>query len=177
METPNTLTFRTETLARVGRLAEAEALATACRGAPCWSVRGLVASAQGDAAGSERAYAQALRLDPTEPSVLLSRGQERLRRGADRARPHRLPGRRGPRWGDPDGSLGQALLTKGDAKAAAAKFADAQRLTPRWGRLHLKWGEALAKLGKAAEAKAQFRAAASLDLMAAERAELAAQQV
>ena len=47
----------------------------------CWSVRGLVASRKGDAAGSERAYAQALRLDPTEPSVLLSRGLERLRRG------------------------------------------------------------------------------------------------
>ena len=51
---------------------------------------------------------------------------------------------------------GEALLAEGDAKAAVAKFADAQRFAPRWGRLHLKWGEAFAKLGKPDEARAQL---------------------
>ena len=52
----------------------------------------------------------------------------------------------------------------------------AAKLAPRWGRLHLKWGEALAKLGKADEAGAKWRAAATMDLVPADRAELAALQ-
>src|SRR5206468_4103249 len=68
--------YRAEILARVGRMAEAEALTARlppdC--APCWSARGLIAALKGDAAGSERAFAEALRLDPTEPGILVYRG-------------------------------------------------------------------------------------------------------
>ncbi|MDB5442942.1 MAG: hypothetical protein JWP73_1318, partial [Phenylobacterium sp.] len=46
-----------------------------------------------------------------------------------------------------------------------------------WGRLHLKWGEALAKLGRRDEARTQLRAAAGMDLSAADRVELDARRV
>ena len=67
---------------------------------------------------------------------------------------------------------GDLHLRAGDAKAAARAYADASRLAPRWGRLHLKWGEALAKLGKADEARTKWRAAAAMDLSAADRTRL-----
>ena len=72
---------------------------------------------------------------------------------------------------------GEILLARGDAAGAIAKFQEAQKTAPRWARLHLKWGEALVKLGKRDEARAQFKAAATMDLTADERAELAAQKV
>jgi tetratricopeptide (TPR) repeat protein len=81
--------------------------------------------------------------------------------------------RRAPRWGDPLVGWGEALLAQDDAKSAIAKFKAAEKFAPKWGRLHLKWGEALLKLGRSVEAQAQFRTAASLDLTASERAELA----
>ena len=80
----------------------------------------------------------------------------------------------GPKFADPLSFWGEALMAKGDFKGAVAKFKEANTHAPQWGRLHLKWGESLAKLGRAPEAKAQFQAAATLDLTAAERAELAA---
>ena len=65
------------------------------------------------------------------------------------------------------------MLKRGEAKAAIAKFREADKYAPRWGRNHLLWGEALAKLGRGPEAQAQFAAAAGMDLTASERGELA----
>jgi hypothetical protein len=64
-------------------------------------------------------------------------------------------------------------MKKGDFAGAAARFAEADALAPNWGRNHLRWGEALAAVGRSADAAAQFRAAAALDLSAADRADLA----
>ena len=61
-------------------------------------------------------------------------------------------------------------MVQGDAKGAAAKFAEAAPHAPQWGRLRLEWGEALAKLGREAEARAQWRAAAGMYLTTFERA-------
>ena len=50
--------------------------------------------------------------------------------------------------------------------------AEADKTAPRWGRNHLRWGQALARLGKTDEARAQWRAAAAMDLSAADAAAL-----
>jgi hypothetical protein len=80
--------------------------------------------------------------------------------------------RKGPRSADVLETWGEALLAKGDAAGAAAKFAEAARSADRWGRLRLKWAEALLKAGKPDEARAQKQAAAGLDLSAGERTQL-----
>ena len=84
--------------------------------------------------------------------------------------------RRGPRFADPLELWGEALMRKGDWAGAVARFAEADQHAPRWGRNHLRWGEALARLGRTDEARAQWRAAAGMDLSAADRAELARAQ-
>ena len=84
-----------------------------------------------------------------------------------------LAHRMGPHWADPLELWGEALMRTGDVAGAAEKFEAADKAAPRWGRNHLRWGEALARLGQMDEAKVQWRAAAGLDLSAAERAELA----
>ena len=45
--------------------------------------------------------------------------------------------------------------------------------TPRWGALHLAWGRVLEAEGKRDEARKKYRAARSMDLSAADRAEVA----
>ena len=63
-------------------------------------------------------------------------------------------------------------MRKGDFVAAASKFQAADANARHWGRNHLRWGEALARLGRTGDAMAQWRAAAGLDLSAADRSEL-----
>ena len=80
----------------------------------------------------------------------------------------------GPRFADPLEVWGEALMRKGDVAGATRKFEEAARYAPRWGRLHLRWGEALGGSGAAADARTHWRAAATIDLSAAERAALSA---
>jgi hypothetical protein len=54
-----------------------------------------------------------------------------------------------------------------------AKFTEADKYAPNWGRLHLRWGEALRYAGHKDEAQKQFTLAATLDLSAADKSELA----
>lgn len=77
--------------------------------------------------------------------------------------------RLGPRNADAFELLGEAQLAEGDNSGATATFATAATITPWWGRPHLLWGDALAKLGKADKAREQWRAAAGMDLSAADR--------
>jgi tetratricopeptide (TPR) repeat protein len=142
----------------------------------CVMRRGLIAARLGQSAAADRWYAEAVRQGPSLPQaeaewagVLVKQGRvdAALAQAAAAAR-------KGPRFADAHEVWGEALLAKGDARAAVRKFAKAAELAPRWGRLHLKWGEALAKLGKTEEARAKWRAAAGMDLTAAERARLQA---
>ena len=64
-------------------------------------------------------------------------------------------------------------MAKNQSHLALAKFRQAEPLAPNWGRLHLKWGKALLYSGKKAEARKHFARAATLDLTAAEKSELA----
>ena len=175
------LTGRAIALARLGRLAEAQALADSfppdCD--VCLRARGEIAEAAGHPADADRWFAEAARITPSLPFALTDWGRIKLARGdvagaiAAFTAAHAKP----PRFADPLAYWGEALLAQGDAKNAVAKFAEAAKLAPRWGRLHLKWGEALAKLGKADEARAKWRAAAGMDLSAADRAALKAHGV
>ena len=164
-------------LVKLGRLPEAEAVLTETPldSEPCVRVRAVAAEVAGDRRLADHWFGEAIRMAPSAPHAAAEWGRAKLARG-DRlgavalfAQAHRIS----PRYADATVWWGEALLAGGDAQGAAAKFAEAEKLAPRWGRLHLKWGEALAKLGKAAEAQAKWRAAAGMDLTAAERAELA----
>jgi Flp pilus assembly protein TadD len=64
-------------------------------------------------------------------------------------------------------------MAKNQSHLAVLKFAEAGKYAPDWGRLHLKWGEALGYAGRKDEARAQYQMASTLDLTAADRAELA----
>ena len=63
-------------------------------------------------------------------------------------------------------------MAKNQSHLALAKFEEADKYAPNWGRLHLGWGEALMYTGKKDEARTQYQKASTLDLTAADRAEL-----
>jgi tetratricopeptide (TPR) repeat protein len=169
-------TFLAIAYARLGRLADARALAARlpvdCD--DCLWAKGEVAAIAGDPAGADAWFAQAVRYAPSIPmpetrwgAVLLERGDldgaiARLKSAAAK----------GPRYADPRELWGEALLRKKDYPAAVAKFAEADRFTPRWGRNHLMWGQALMLSGRYREARAQYEAAGALDLSRPDRAAL-----
>ncbi len=176
LETPTPDAWRALALARMGRLAEAKALAATLPGDcyRCLRFRAEVAEAGGDRASADRYFAEALRQAPelafaeTEwARVLLARGDAK---GA--VSKARAASAKNPRFADAQVAWGEALLAAGDAKGAIGKLEAAAELTPLWGRLHLVWGEALAKQGKAKAANEQWQIAKGLDLTAAEQARL-----
>uniref|UniRef100_UPI0039830DBB hypothetical protein n=1 Tax=Phenylobacterium sp. TaxID=1871053 RepID=UPI0039830DBB len=165
-------------LVKLDRLPEAEAVLTETPldSEPCVRVRAVAAEAAGDRRLADHWFGEAVRMAPSAPHAAAEWGRAKLARG-DRlgaaalfAQAHRIS----PRYADATVWWGEALLAEDDATGAVDKFAQAAKLAPRWGRLHLKWGEALAKLGKVEEARAKWRAAATMDLTLAERAELQA---
>ena len=178
LHTPSLAPWRALALAHLGRAAEARALAATLPGDcyACLRIRAKVAELAGDAASTDRDFAEATRQGPSLPFADLEWGNALLARGRPvEAIAHAiLANRKSPAFADPLELWGEAMLAQSNAQAAAAKFAEAAKLAPRWGRLHLKWGEALAKLGKADEARAEWRAAATMDLSAADRAALKA---
>jgi Flp pilus assembly protein TadD len=80
---------------------------------------------------------------------------------------------KGPHFADPLEGWGEALMAKNQSHLALEKFTEAEKYAPNWGRLHLKWGEALGFAGRKDEARAQYQKALTLDLTAADKAELA----
>jgi tetratricopeptide (TPR) repeat protein len=80
---------------------------------------------------------------------------------------------KGPHFADPLELWGEALMAQNRSDLALAKFEETDKYAPNWGRLHLKWGEALFWSGDKDGAKTQFALAASLDLSAADKSELA----
>ena len=177
MDAPSGDAWRALALARMGRLPEAQALAATlprdCY--RCLRIRAEVAEAAGDRRAADGWFAEAIRQNPALPFADTDWARVRLaRRDLDGAiKAAQAAHRKQRAMADPLEVWGEALLAKGDAKGAAAKFAEAAPFAPQWGRLHLKWGEALAKLGNADEAKVHWRNAAGLDLTPAERLTLA----
>ncbi len=137
----------------------------------CVWTRGAVAAIAGDARGSDRWFAEAVRQGPSLPFAHAEWGRARLARGdvdgaiAEFTKAHK----KGPRWADPLKFWGDALARKGDHAAAIRKYSDAAERAPRWGALHLAWGQALAKMDRDDEAQARYRAAARMDLSASDR--------
>jgi tetratricopeptide (TPR) repeat protein len=162
--------------ARVGRLAEAEALLsqTPLDCYDCLQARGLAAGLKRDWAQADRWYAEAARQAPSIPFAQTAWGQSLLDRGdpdgaiARFKDAHRIT----PHFPDAVELWGEALMRKGDLEGAAAKFAETDQYAPRWGRNHLRWGEALMLSGRYAEARAQYQAANGMDLSKSDRAAL-----
>ena len=168
--------LRIVALAKVGRLAEAEALAAAqpseCY--QCVMARAEVAAIAGRPAEADRWFAEGVRRGPSLPGGYLQWGRARLARG-DRAGAIALfeqAAQKGPRWADPLKFWGDALAAGGDHAGAMRKYRQAAERAPRWGGLMLAWGRSLAATGRAAEARSKYRAAAGMDLTPRERTEV-----
>jgi tetratricopeptide (TPR) repeat protein len=163
-------------LARVGRLAEAEALIA--RSPPdcseCALRHGQIAALAGHWAEADRWFAEAARQEPSIPLAPTLWGGALLAKGDVDGAIAKLKDahRKGPHFADPLELWGEALMTRRDYAGAIAKFAEADPYAPRWGRDHLLWGEALMLSGRYREARAQYEAANGMDLTRPDRAAL-----
>ena len=163
-------------LAHLGRIAEAQAeIAPVPDCYSCVLARAQVAELAGDRPGADRWFGRAVAMAPSRPMPQTEWAKALLGRGdlAGAMAKAEAANRKSPHYADALEVWGEALLAKGDVKGAAAKFAEADRHAPKWGRNHLRWGQALARDGKPAEAREQWRIAQSLEMSAADRAELA----
>jgi tetratricopeptide (TPR) repeat protein len=165
-----------ESLARLGRFAEAEA-AIAPTPLDCYAClreRGRVAALQNKWPEAERWFSEAARQGPSLPFAYLDWAQALLARGdaAGAIAKLRLAHEKGPNFADPLELWGEALTKQSDYAGGIAKFAEADRSAPNWGRNHLLWGEALMLSGRYAEARRQYEIANRLDLSLPDRAAL-----
>jgi tetratricopeptide (TPR) repeat protein len=165
--------------AHLGRFADAERLVSGMPGDCylCLIGRAKVAALEGNPARADWWFDRAASADPSLPLAYAEWGEALLARGAPDAAIERfkLSTQKGPHFADPLEMWGEALMAKNQSHLALAKFAEADKYAPNWGRLHLKWGEALMYTGKNDEARAQYQKASTLDLTAADKAELARQ--
>ena len=138
----------------------------------CVWTRGAVAALAGDAPGSDRWFAEAVRQGPSLPFAHAEWGRAKLARGdidgaiAEFTKAHH----KSPRWADPLKLWGDALARKGEHAEAIRKYADAAERAPRWGALHLAWGSALRRAGNEPGAREKFAAALRMDLSTGDRA-------
>ena len=168
--------LRAQALAALGRGDEAQRAADL---APldcylCLRMRGVAAASRRDWPAAAGWFAQAARQSPSIPFAYADWGRMLLAKGDVNGAVAKfaLARAKGPHFADALELCGEALLRKGDVLGAVAKFREADQNAPRWGRNHLRWGQALARLGHRDEARAQYRAAAQMDLSAADRIEL-----
>jgi tetratricopeptide (TPR) repeat protein len=173
---PNAQGPRAFVLARLGRLAEAEAAIaqTPPDCTNCLEVRGYIRALAGDRKGADRWFAEATKRADKLPFGYYRWGWSLLVLGdADGAIAKlKLAHNRGPRSADPLELWGEALMKRGDFAGAVGKFKEADKHAPRWGRNHMLWGEALMLAGRYAEARAQYQTANDLDLSKPDRAAL-----
>ena len=162
--------------ARLGRFREAEALIATTPGDcdVCMLMRARIAELEGQHARADWWFVRAVHDAPSIPLMYATWGQALLERGQPDAAiaQFTLANQKGSRFADPLEGWGEALMAKNQSHLALAKFAEAEKYAPNWGRLHLKWGEALFYSGKMDEAKTQYQKASTLDLTAADKAEL-----
>jgi tetratricopeptide (TPR) repeat protein len=173
---PVILADRALILARLGRLAEAEAVIapTGLDCTECLPVRGAIRGLVGDRQGSDRWFALAISRLAGYPKYYTAWGQSLLEQGDADAAIDKLKAAHkiGPRFADPLELWGEALMRKRDYAGADAKFAEADKYAPRWGRNHMRWGEALMLSGRYGEARRQYESADGLDLSKPDRAAL-----
>ncbi len=163
--------------ARLGRFSDAEARIA---GAPancydCMIARARIAELEGQRARADWWFARAIDGQKSIPFAYFYWGEALTGRGDYDGAIAKLTiaNQKGPHFADPLEMWGEALMAKNHSDQALAKFAEANKYAPNWGRLHLKWGEALHYAGKKDEARAQYQKASTLDLTAADKAELA----
>ena len=141
----------------------------------CLRMRGRIDVAEKNYDGGVFWFARAVHDAPSIPFAYTDWGQSLLDRGdlTGAIEKFKLANQKGPKFADPLEGWGEALMAKNQSHLALAKFAEAEKYAPNWGRLHLKLGEALLYAGRKDEARAQYQKASTLDLTAAEKAELA----
>jgi hypothetical protein len=163
--------------ARLGRMpsAEAEIASTPGDCYDCLRARARIAALNGQSARADWWFGRAVTAAPSIPFAYADWGQAFLERGdSDGAiAKFTIASQKGPKFADPLEMWGEALMAQNRSDLALAKFAEADKYAPNWGRLHLKWGEALGYAGRKDEARKQYHAASTLDLSAADKAELA----
>jgi tetratricopeptide (TPR) repeat protein len=167
---------RAVALARLGRRAEAEAIARVLP-ADCYRcliARAEVAELSGDRGLADQWFEAAVRNGPSLPFAHQAWGMAKAARGeTDRAAASfRAAIKSGPNWSDPHKGEGDMLARQGKFDAAIRRYRTAARLSPRWGALHLEWGMALWRTGRREEARTKLRAAGGMDLTASDRARL-----
>jgi tetratricopeptide (TPR) repeat protein len=145
---------------------------------PCLIARAHIAELQGQQFRADWWFERAVANAPSIPFAYCDWGEALLTRGKpdDAIAQFKLANAKGPHFADPLEMWGEALMAKNQSHLALAKFAEADKYAPNWGHLHLKWGEALGYAGRKGEARVQYQKASTLDLTAADKAELARDQ-
>jgi tetratricopeptide (TPR) repeat protein len=141
----------------------------------CLIARALIAELQGQHARADWWFKRADDAGPSLSFAFYEEGKVLLARGKpdDAMSRFTIANKKSPHYADALEGWGEALTAKNESHLALAKFAEADKYAPNWGRLHLKWGEALFYAGQTDQARAQFQKASTLNLTAAEKAELA----
>ena len=141
----------------------------------CTRTRAGIAALEGRPQAAAWWFARATAQAPSLPFAYADWGAMLLREGQYEAAIAKftVAHDKGPHFADPLEMWGEALMQKSRSDLALPKFEEAAKYAPNWGRLHLEWGKALVWSGRKADAKKQFAFAATLDLSATERADLA----
>lgn len=132
--------------------------------ANAWAQAGFQAQQQGDIAGAEAAYQQALRLQPEHAAALQLLGGLARRRGDDAAAESLLrrslaaDARQPHVWNN----LGNLLLASARAEEALAGYERALQLQPPYADAHYNRARALHQLGRLPEAAASLNQALAL---------------
>ena len=119
---------------------------------------------QGDTAGAERHYREAIRIRPQDADARTGLGVLLIQQGrfAEALEEHGQALRLNPASADARFNLGAAEARMGRPAEAAAHYAEALRLNPKLAAAHYNWGNLLAAAGRWAEAEAHFAEAARL---------------
>jgi protein O-mannosyl-transferase len=119
---------------------------------------------QGDAAGAERHYREAIRIRPRAADARTGLGVLLMQQGRVREAlgEHEQARRLNPASADAVFNLGAAEARMGRTAEAESHYAEALRLNPSQAAAHYNWGNLLAAQGRWAEAESHFAEAARL---------------
>jgi tetratricopeptide (TPR) repeat protein len=125
---------------------------------------GRALARQGDTAGAERHYREAIRIRPADADARTGLGVLLMQQGRvlEALAEHQEAARRNPASADARFNLGAAEARMGRAAEAASHYAEALRLNPSLAAAHYNWGNLLAAQGRWAEAEARFAEAARI---------------